>query len=242
MWAYLRFLLVEEQVMSSIFNRIGSKSNILNFSIFCINFSFILTFCVYPDPFGKINNFYVAYASRGGITGILTEMTNTIYKSTSFLTMALATFGSNAALYRVVEVGSPTTTEESYGIAVDKESGTTDCFSTSCSDDEYSIAGDTKNGTDGFSFKEEVPFAIDNRFYYLDYDDLESYCDEELGYSTCEAWAERHWYGNTDTDIGGLENEREAYYETSYASNATAFYAYDTYTFEPDMGSNSPFK
>ncbi|WP_413283208.1 DUF3466 family protein [Vibrio sp. MA40-2] len=165
------------------------------------------------------------------------DLTTKLSLSVSLLTFALPSY---SALYRVIEVTSPTDSVESYGIAVEPSENNSDCFSTECSDDSYSFAGETFNGTEGFSYKEEVPFAIDNGFYYLDYDDIEDYCDEELGYSTCESWAYNHWYGNTDTDIGGLQNEREAYYTTDYQTNNTAFYDTDTLTFVPDSGSSAP--
>ncbi|MDV7103409.1 DUF3466 family protein [Vibrio sp. TH_r3] len=147
---------------------------------------------------------------------------------------------AHSALYQVVKVTSPTDSVESYGIAIEPSDDSSNCFSDQCSDDSYSFAGETFNGTEGFSYKDEVPFGIDNGFYYLDYDDLEDYCDDELGYSTCEYWAYKHWYGNTDLDIGGLQNEREAYYTTDYQTNNTAFYDSDTLTFVPDTGDNAP--
>ncbi|MDG3085894.1 DUF3466 family protein [Vibrio hannami] len=156
------------------------------------------------------------------------------------LLSTFSTFYAESALYRVVEVGSPTQTEESYGIAIEKETGIKDCFSDSCSESTYEVAGDTLNATEGFSLKEEVMFDLDDGFTYLDYDDLYSYCSSELGYSTCEAWAYFHWYGDTDSGIGGLRNEREAYWEASYQTNATAFFSGYTLTFEPDSGTNAP--
>ncbi|WED22910.1 DUF3466 family protein [Vibrio sp. JC009] len=155
--------------------------------------------------------------------------------------LTLTSHHSYAALYRIVESDSPTDTEESYGIGIGEETGTIDCFEDSCGDNDYELVGDTLNGTDGLSYKEEVAFGIGNRFNYLDYSDLESYCENDLGYSTCDSWAENHWYGNTDTGIGGLENEREAYYEADYQTNATT-YTDDGYTitFTPDSGDDSP--
>ncbi|MDB1126138.1 DUF3466 family protein [Vibrio algarum] len=161
-------------------------------------------------------------------------------KSSLFLSLMLISTSPQSALYRVIEVTSPTDAVESYGISIEHDSSDTDCFSTYCADDAYALAGETFNGTEGFSYKEEVPFAIDNRFYYLDYDDLEDYCDDELGYSTCDYWAYNHWYGDIDSDIGGLKNEREAFYEADYQTNNTAFYDDETFTFVPDPGDNAP--
>lgn len=156
------------------------------------------------------------------------------------LGLTVLSCSTKAALYQVVEIVSPTDAEQSYGIALEKEDGTADCFSTYCSDSTYKTAGETLNGTLGLSYKEEVSFSIDNQFYYLDYDDIYDYCDAELGYSTCEYWAYLHWYGNTDNGFGGLQNEREAYYQASYETNATSFYNDSTLAFVPDQGSNPP--
>lgn len=161
-------------------------------------------------------------------------------RSALVLSLIFVSSASQSALYRVIDVSSPTDAVESYGITIEHDSSDTDCFSTYCADDTYDLAGQTFNGTEGFSYKEEVPFAIDNGFYYLDYDDLEDYCDDELGYSTCDYWAYNHWYGNIDSDIGGLKNEREAYYEAEYQTNNTTFYDGETLTFVPDPGDNAP--
>ncbi|MFA0523498.1 DUF3466 family protein [Vibrio sp. 10N.222.52.C3] len=154
-------------------------------------------------------------------------------------TLLVASY-SNAALYRVVLEESPVETESVYGVAVEPELGTTDCFSTSCGDTDYAFAGEAQNAEPGFSFKEEVPFGIDNTFYYLDYDDIYSYCTSELGYATCEAWSSLLWYGDDDAGIGGLKNERDAYYGLSYQTNSTAFYDSSSLSEIPDVGSNPP--
>ncbi|MBM7036469.1 DUF3466 family protein [Vibrio ulleungensis] len=159
----------------------------------------------------------------------------------SLLTLTLfTTFSGQAALYQAVEVGSPTESVESYGIALENELGSTDCFTDYCAEYSYLMAGDTLNATEGFSLKDEVLYGYDNGFYYLDYDDLETYCDYEYGYSTCEFWAYYHWYGDESNDIGGLKNEREAYYQSNYQQNATAFFRSETSEFIPDEGSYAP--
>lgn len=160
-------------------------------------------------------------------------------QSLSILVFLFA-FHSHAALYRVILEESPVETDSVYGIAIEPESGTKDCFSTSCGDSDYAFAGEAQYAEPGFSFKEEVPFGIDNTFYYLDYDDIYSYCTSELGYAICESWSSLLWYGDTDTGIGGLRNERNAYYELSYQANSTAFYDSESLTEVPDVGSNPP--
>lgn len=149
--------------------------------------------------------------------------------------LALLVFGAtqaNAALYKVVEVNPSATVSgnEYHASAIEPSSGV-DCFdiadsnSVDCAADSptntFSLAGDTRNGTEGFSYREEVPYMVDNHFYYLDRDDLESYCHNELGYNTCNSWADRQWSGINGA--GGLNRERNAWNIGSYASNAIAF-------------------
>jgi len=158
----------------------------------------------------------------------------------AFSIMALGSPISYAALYQVIAVESPTESTYAYGVAIEQEQGSVDCFQTQCLDEDYELAGDTLNATDGFSLKEEVPFSYDNQFYILDYDDLYDYCDQEYGYETCSAWTDRHWYGDTDLGIGGLENTRNAYYEATYQTNSTAFFSFHTLLADPEPGSNAP--
>lgn len=133
-------------------------------------------------------------------------------------TLLTYSFTSAAALYRVVEVNTLTATEASeyYSIAVTPSSSEW-CFEDTCTDSQYSVLGYSMNGLEGIPLDQEVAFGVDNHFYYLDYDDLYSYCDSELGYATCEAWASNRWYGDASTGIGGLESQQDAYYNASYS-------------------------
>ncbi|NOJ14170.1 DUF3466 family protein [Vibrio splendidus] len=47
---------------------------------------------------------------------------------------------------------------------------------------------------EGVSYREEVPFAMDAAFQYIqEFEDFENYCDSELGYNTCKSWAVARW-------------------------------------------------
>ncbi|GAD81391.1 hypothetical protein VEZ01S_59_00150 [Vibrio ezurae NBRC 102218] len=119
----------------------------------------------------------------------------------------MASYGANANLYDVVPVAVPSNLGiESYASAIDENGN---------------VAGDTRDGTDGIPFRDEAPFGVDNTFTYVDWYDLESYCYQQLGYNSCENWAEREWQGINDK--GGLEREREAYYFNNYQANANSF-------------------
>lgn len=151
-------------------------------------------------------------------------MSCSYFKLSALTLLVLGATSSNAALYRVVEVTA--TGEEVYGSAVQSVTASNylGCFSsTTCSAGSYSFGGDTRESFDGFSYRQEVPFGIDNRFYYQDQDDLENYCDNELGYSTCESWASNRWFGDTTNAVGGLYRERQAWNLNTYKSNASGF-------------------
>ncbi|AWG83900.1 membrane protein [Vibrio parahaemolyticus] len=121
---------------------------------------------------------------------------------------------ANAALYQVVEVSPENvTTETMHGVAiqqgdVDNNPDTGKPFALGCFDKgadcdskHFKLALETRvtpistgQEVDGVSYREEVPFALDSGFYYVqEYDDFERYCFNERRYSTCESWASVHW-------------------------------------------------
>ncbi|MDV7104367.1 DUF3466 family protein [Vibrio sp. TH_r3] len=154
-------------------------------------------------------------------------MSSNKFKLTALALLVLGSTQANAALYRVVPVSSDGT--EAYGTAIESGDVGSDelgCFSSSedCNDgSDFTLAGDSFESYVGFSYKQEVPFGIDNRFFYLDQNDLENYCEDELGYATCDAWAENQWFGDVDNQVGGLYREREAWDLGTYKSNASGF-------------------
>ncbi|MDE1336522.1 DUF3466 family protein [Vibrio aestuarianus] len=165
-------------------------------------------------------------------------MSSTTFKMSAIAVSILAATQVQAALYQVVEVSPNFTANEYYGRAIQKDavsSNTLGCFASGSSCSSFALGGDTLNGSEGISYRDEVPFKMDNRFVYQDYDDLEDYCYRELGYSTCDAWADKQWHGfdytdpdtNTTSQVGGLKRERDAWDKRygSYESNASVFTA-----------------
>ncbi|PMH46504.1 hypothetical protein BCU68_00170 [Vibrio sp. 10N.286.49.B3] len=142
-------------------------------------------------------------------------MSHLKFKLTSVAALVLSATSANAALYQIIEVEpvgvSLTDTTEVYGEAIQPvsnletvdELGSLGCFDTSADAgvcESYLVAGDTRDGIEGVSFREEVAFSLDNSFYYIQTDDgddyFESYCYRYLGYSTCEdSWAPEQWSG-----------------------------------------------
>ncbi|MUK65273.1 DUF3466 family protein [Aliivibrio fischeri] len=143
---------------------------------------------------------------------------------TTLAVLVSAALPAQAALYKVVEVAPGVTGNEAYGTAIqpsDEALNTSNplgCFDSGASSatcEGYKLAGETRNRPDGFSYREEVPFAMDNSFGYIedDYDGFEDYCFYQLGYATCEYWASDRWsswsnetYGsNTPNSLAFIE-------------------------------------
>lgn len=165
--------------------------------------------------------------ARSFATGKRDLMNNRTFKLTTIAAVILASMHANAALYKIVEVTPSLTANEYYSSAIQAidvdAAHPLGAFDPEFNYSEPLIAGDTRNGSDGLSYRDEVPFGVDNHFIYLDRDDLEYYCDDELRYATCEAWADRQWYGINNA--GGLQRERNAFLsdQSLYRSNALAF-------------------
>ncbi|MEZ8696493.1 DUF3466 family protein [Vibrio lentus] len=130
-------------------------------------------------------------------------MTCTKFKLTTVAALVFAATNANAALYQVVEVATPssiTGASETFGVAIQPATvtGTESCFTTgtvggvACGD--FKLAGETRDTVEAVSYREEVPFAMDAPFQYIqERDDFENYCYRELRYSTCESWADNRW-------------------------------------------------
>lgn len=192
-------------------------------------------------------------------------MSRNIFKFSLIAASVLAATSSHSALYKVVEV-DPTTSmstdgiydaevTEFYGSAIEKQSNRDfaaepmGCFTENTACQNYVLVGDSRNGSEGHSYRQEVPFNFDSSFFYTDWGRNRDYCRSELGYQTCDpAWTDKMWYsfgvkeGGADDKcksrkgkFGGLMREREAfltsqqtgwndcYGEDDYFSNALAF-------------------
>ncbi len=147
----------------------------------------------------------------------------------------LAATSSHAALYQIVEVtpslsvvdvdASQNIFTEYYGSAISQARNTNagqGCFSEACVESNYTLAGDSRNGTEGHSYRQEVPYNYDSSFYYTDWGRNRDYCRSELGYQTCDpAWTDKMWH--SFSTLGGLKRERDAWLSSTYTSNAEAF-------------------
>ncbi|EOG5906348.1 DUF3466 family protein [Vibrio vulnificus] len=154
---------------------------------------------------------------------------STRFKLTTVALLVGSAMNANAALYKVVEVdpalnGSSSTYNDAYGVAIQQGDVAfeTGCFANgaNCTDDQFKLALETRVSVDGVSYREELPFAMDATFGYIqEFDDFERYCYNELRYSTCETWASIHWApwykelskGYTSNALAFVEGNQSAY-------------------------------
>lgn len=147
----------------------------------------------------------------------------------------MAATSSQAALYKVVEIGPASGYEkgfannvdvtEFYGAAISHNTETSNekgCFGEVCNSGNYVLAGDTRAGSEGHSYTQEVPFNYDQSFYLTNKNRNKDYCSGQLGYQTCSpGWIDKMWLSYSDH--GGLERERDAWLFPEYRSNAQSF-------------------
>ncbi|GAB3531724.1 DUF3466 family protein [Photobacterium alginatilyticum] len=176
---------------------------------------------------------------------------------------------ANAAVYQVVEVDgassgvgslqyySKNTSDvqsrvEFYAQGV-ASSGSENCFTQSCDASTYAIFGESRLGSDGINYRDEVPFISDNRQESNDYFSLRSYCINNLGFNTCDDWANTAYYGlnfneenvQDGSGFGGLHREHVAWNENFYSNafpltEATAGALSRVTTFAEDASSYDP--
>lgn len=126
-------------------------------------------------------------------------------KKTFKLSLIAATvvtaMNAQAAIYQVVEVPTTIDAVEKHGVAIQPSLPGENCFVDNSSCEDYAIAVEGRKWAEGISYREEVPFGMDNSFYYqdknhTDLDDFKNYCRNELRYETCEeSWAKVEWAG-----------------------------------------------
>ncbi|NVC63944.1 DUF3466 family protein [Vibrio sp. 05-20-BW147] len=149
------------------------------------------------------------------------------FKLTTVALLVGSAMNANAALYKVVEVdpasnGSNSSYNDAFGVAIQAGdvASPLGCFGVACSDAQFKLAFETRVSVDGVSYREELPFAMDATFGYIqEFDDFERYCYNELRYSTCETWASIHWApwsrelnGNTSSNsLAYVEGDASAY-------------------------------
>lgn len=147
---------------------------------------------------------------------------------------------AQAAVYKVVEVATPD--NQSNALATDyypnhDRSGSTDQFKNNAVEfyaqsiaQDGTVVGNSRFGNDGINYSDVVAFHMDNYQRINDYNELYRYCRENLGFNTCDVWAEMRYYGKNynrneaddGTGFGGLRTEQAAWWN-GYFANALPF-------------------
>ncbi|MCD9551990.1 DUF3466 family protein [Photobacterium carnosum] len=103
------------------------------------------------------------------------------------------------------------------------------CFTgTDCVADDYTVTGVARRGTEGTPIADVTPYNENSQEVVSQYE-LRRYCDNNLGYGTCDVWAENQYFGDEYTDgneqdgqgLGGLQ-KKQAAWTKGYYSNIIA--------------------
>lgn len=172
-------------------------------------------------------------------------------KTLKLSTLAILIAGAtqaNAAVYKVVEVDPSgvavknvvdqnyeskqnfESQVETYAEAIEPSPEGENCFeqgSTCLTDNSFKTVGESRVGTDGINYRDEVAFTYDNYHEVNDYSGFLSYCNQNIGFNTCDIWANQQYFGldyNTKapydgSGYGGLHREHVAW-EKGYYANA----------------------
>ncbi|MDA9556100.1 DUF3466 family protein [Vibrio sp.] len=143
-----------------------------------------------------------------------------MFKISMIAGLVSASFSAQSYVYTVHEAQlTYSDYTNAYGSAI-QASNSGSCFDNACNESDYLMAVDTRHSPVGLSLREEAPFAMDNRFRYIhSQDDFEDYCYDQLGYATCDSWAEAQWTGYNLELNGNYTNAIVTVDDNSYASN-----------------------
>ncbi len=164
-------------------------------------------------------------------------MSSKIFKISMIAATVAASFSASAAIYNVHMYGPVDSSSQTFGSAIQESSddcwGTTDCSATHTSD--HQIGYEEQRFLQGFEYRNEAPFLIENGYDYLDEgrDGFEDYCNRYLDYSDtlCEKWASRQYSSGYANEVSGDYQNVTAYVETtqdSTSSNNTVINALDS--------------
>lgn len=154
-----------------------------------------------------------------------------------------ASFSASAAIYNVHMYGPVDSSSQTFGSAIQESSE--DCWGSDpsepdvdCSNNHstnHKIGYEEQRFLQGFEYRNEAPFLIENGYDYLDEgrDGFEDYCNRYLDYSDtlCEKWASRQYSAGYANEVSGDYQNVTAYVETtqdSTSSNNTVINALDS--------------
>ncbi len=145
--------------------------------------------------------------------------------------LVMSATNAHAALYQIVEFPASTGANigdyaSSYGVAIQQgdtaaASDSLGCFASGVTCTDYDVGVETRvesinagKMVDGLSYREEVPFAMDNRFYYISKSSrYKYYCENQLLYATCDAWTaprKRQWLSSNINVYSFVANSADA--------------------------------
>ncbi|KHA62510.1 hypothetical protein NL53_00170 [Vibrio variabilis] len=156
-------------------------------------------------------------------------MSSKIFKISMVAATVAASFSASAAIYQV-HAYQPANGGETFGAAI--QSSTENCWlDTDCNEASgpvpfhsanLKIAIEEKQNPEGFNYRNEAPFLLENGYDYLEdgYDGFRKYCDNFLDYSKelCKRWASRQYSAGYATE--GSLNNSYAYIEDTAIESA----------------------
>ncbi|WIH22070.1 DUF3466 family protein [Photobacterium damselae] len=154
---------------------------------------------------------------------------------------------AQAAVYKVVEVA--TAKNQANALATDyypnhDRSGSVDQDKNNAVEfyaqgiaQDGTVVGNSRFGNDGINYSDVVAFHMDNEQRINDVSELLNYCDKNLGFNTCNVWAEMRYYGKNynrndvedGTGFGGLRTEQAAWWNGYFANALPFVYGQDKY-------------
>lgn len=165
------------------------------------------------------------------------------HKMLKLSTLAILIAGAsqaNAAVYTVVPVDQNSTLKDQpyfdnaqsgapllYSSTGIQDSGTdASCFSGDCTSETYKVTSEARRGTEGTPIADTTPYN-QNSQDITNQSQLQRYCDNNLGYGTCDIWAENQFFGRDYAEndewngqgLGGLQ-KKQAAWVNGYHSNA----------------------
>lgn len=146
-------------------------------------------------------------------------MSSKIFKISMIAATVAASFSASAAIYNVHMYGPVDSSSQTFGSAIQDSSedcwGTVDCSTTHTSN--HQIGYEEQRFLQGFEYRNEAPFLIENGYDYLDEgrDGFEDYCNRYLDYSDtlCEKWAYRQYNSGYAKELSGDFQNLTAYKE-----------------------------
>ncbi|MCD9496172.1 DUF3466 family protein [Photobacterium carnosum] len=165
------------------------------------------------------------------------------HKMLKLSTLAILIAGASqasAAVYTVVPVDQNSTLKDQpyfdkaqsgasllYSSTGIQDSGSdSSCFTADCKSETYKVTSEARRGTEGTPIADTTPYNQNSQDIVNQFQ-LRTYCDKNLGYGTCDIWAENQFFGRDYADndewngqgLGGLQ-KKQAAWVNGYHSNA----------------------